>query len=118
MLKKKNRIKYLGFDDVWFMLIGILILSFATDYLFSNSFARLPLGIALITWSVSLFFTICDWFIIRAIMIRLRKTYPGLKDSLPRIALLFLGIVATVVAVDYVGSKLLSQIIPGFNSQT
>ncbi|WP_411030724.1 sensor histidine kinase [Spongiimicrobium sp. 3-5] len=111
LINKKNRIKYLGFDDSWFIVIGILILSFTTDYLFNNnSFARYPFLIALLNWSVSLFFSICDWFIIRAIMIRLRKRYPTFKDDAKRIVLFFLTIVITVVLVDLAGGALLAYI--------
>ena len=109
-MNKEKRIKYLGFDDVWFTIIGILILSFATDYLFVNSFARLPFFEAIISWSISLFFATCDWFIIRAIMIWLRKKYPSLKDSVRRIVLFFIGIVLTVVVVDFIGVSILNQI--------
>ena len=110
ILNKENRIKYLGFNDIGFTVIGILILSFATDYLFSNSFARLPLVEAIINWSISLFFATTDWFITRGIMIALRKKYPDLKDSVQRILIFFLGIVATVVIVDFIGVQLLSYI--------
>ncbi len=110
LVNKEKRIKYLGFNDFWFIVIGILILSFITDYLFSNSFVRYPFGKAVISWSMSLFFSTCDWFIMRAIMILLRKKYPALKDSVKRISLFFFSIVATVVFVDFVGGMVISLI--------
>ncbi|MBQ4804881.1 histidine kinase [Aquimarina sp. MMG015] len=110
LINKKKRIKYLGFDDFWFIIIGILILSFITDYLFSNSFVRLPFGEAIISWSVSLFFSTCDWFIIRAIMIFLRKRLPDFKDNSKRIFLFFISIVSTVFLVDVFGNMILSFI--------
>lgn len=110
-MNKEKRIKYLGFDDIWFTVIGILFLSFATDYLFSNSFARLPLVEAIINWSVSLSFATSDWFITRAIMIQLRKKYPDLKDSVRRITLFFLGIVITVLVIDFIGVSVLSLVL-------
>ncbi len=110
LVNKAKRLKYLGFNDFWFTVTGILILSFATDYLFSNSFSSFPFLEALINWGVSLFFSTCDWFIMRAIMIYLRRKYPALKDSVQRIALFFVGIVTTVLVMDYVGMNLLSLI--------
>jgi len=110
LVNKEKRIKYLGFNDFWFIIIGILILSFITDYLFSNSFKRYPLIEAIISWSVSLFFSICDWFIIRAIMIFLRKRFPDFKDNPKRIMLFFISIVSTVVIVDTLGGMLLSWV--------
>ena len=56
LLNKEERIKYLGFNDTRFMLIGIVVLSFVTDYMFNNSFAKYPLKWALFSWSISLFF--------------------------------------------------------------
>ncbi len=112
-INKEKRIKYLGFDDSWFIVIGVLILSLVTDYLFSNSFARLPFGRAVINWSISLFFSTCDWFIIRRIMIFLRKKYPDFEDNAKRIIFFFVAIVSTVSIVDFVGGILLSFIFGG-----
>ncbi|MDC6364718.1 MULTISPECIES: sensor histidine kinase [Flavobacteriaceae] len=108
LFNKARRIKYLTFNDIWFMVIGIVLLSFVTDFLFSGgSFGRFTFLEALITWGLSLMFATTDWLIIRAILIVLRKRYPSLKDNNKRIPLFFLSIVLTVAAVDYLGSVLL-----------
>lgn len=117
--KNEKRIKYLGFNDFWFMVIGILILSFVTDYLFSKSFLRLPILEAIISWSVSLFFTICNWVIIRKVIILLRKKYTKFEDVGKRLVLLFLAIVGTVVLVDFIGNKILTLIFKkNYNAQS
>ncbi|MEX0287622.1 MAG: sensor histidine kinase [Flavobacteriaceae bacterium] len=108
---KKKRIRHLGFDDFWFVIIGIFLLSFVTDYLFTNSFGRLPFFAAVLNWSVSLFFATTNWFIMRWILIGLRKRYPNFQDDAKRITLFFLAIVGTVVTVDLIGSGLLKLII-------
>ncbi|WP_235010881.1 MULTISPECIES: sensor histidine kinase [Aquimarina] len=110
LINREKRIKYLGFNDFWFVVIGILVLSFITDFLFNNSFVHFPFAEAVMNWSTSLFMTICDWFIIRAIIILLRKKYPDLKDDLKRLILLFIAIVSTVILVDVLGNRLLSFI--------
>lgn len=110
LFNKEKRIKYLGFDDLWFMITGIIILSFITDFLFNNSFLRFPFGIAIINWSVSLFFAICNWFIIRAIIIILREKFPAFKQDVIRLVLLFFAIVSTVALIDFIGNILLSYI--------
>lgn len=110
IFNKEKGIKYLGFDDFWFFVIGVFVLSYITDYLFNNSFFRFPFIEALINWSVSLFFTICDWFIIRAIIILLRKKYPNFDDDIKRLILLFVAIVSTVILVDIIGNSILSSI--------
>ncbi len=110
IFNKEKRIKYLGFNDFWFVVIGIFILSLITDYLFNNSFANYPFGQAVMNWSASLFFTICNWFIIRRVIILLRKRFSDFRDDAKRITLLFLAIVSTVVLVDVSGNRLLSYI--------
>ncbi|QLG45468.1 sensor histidine kinase [Costertonia aggregata] len=107
---KEKRIRYLGFDDFWFKLVGILIISFATYFLFSNLSREYPFIERLISWVISLVFSTIDWLIIRAIMIFLRIKFPSLKDSALRISLLFIGIVFTVIVMDYIGMWILSPL--------
>lgn len=113
LLNKKRRIQYLGFDDLKFMIIGILALSFVTDFMFSNSFFRYPFKWAVISWSISLFFATVDWIIIRLILIELRKRLPEMKHDTKRIAFFFLSIVTTVVAVDLIGGSTLEKLLGG-----
>ncbi|MDA9774574.1 histidine kinase, partial [Saprospiraceae bacterium] len=111
LINKERRIKYLGFDDKWFIISGIIILSFVTDYIFSNSFGRnLPIIVAIIGWSISLFFSTFNWFVIREVMIRLRKRFPDFKDNIKRISLFFFAIVLTVILVDWIGSVFLTHV--------
>lgn len=110
LLNKKKRIQYLGFNDVWFSIIGILILSLSTDYIFNNSFGNYSLGLAFYSWSASLIVTICDWLIIRRILILLRKKYPDFRDDVRRIVIFFLAIVITIFVVDYVGGHLIEYV--------
>ncbi len=114
IVNREKRIKYLGFDDFWFVLFGIIILSFVTDYLFNNSFARFPLIEALIHWSIALFFTICNWFFMRTVMIYLRIKLPDLGDSLKRIAVVFFSTLFSIILIDFFGNTILSWIY-GFN---
>jgi sensor histidine kinase YesM len=111
LVNKKKRIKYLGFDDTWFTVTGILILSFAVVFVSNDPFLSLSFVDVIITWGVALFFSTCDWFLNRAIMIFLRKKYPHLKDSVQRIAFFILSMVITVVIVDFIGVNLFS--LPG-----
>lgn len=111
LLNKTKRIKYLAFNDIWFMVGGIILLSFITDFLFSNgSFMRLPFIEATINWSVSLIFSTVNWLVMRAILIALRKQYPSLKENKIRIPLFFLAIVMTVLIVDYSGNMTLGYV--------
>ena len=111
LINRKKRIQYLGFDDLWFTVIGILSLSLITNYLFNDPSERNSLALVLIGWGVSLFFTLCDWFIIRSILILLRKKYPDFKDDVKRISLLLLSVIGVVLMVDYLGGLVIAKFL-------
>lgn len=113
LFNKEKRIKYLGFNDLWLSVIGILALSFITDYLFSRSFVRYELKYALINWSVSLFFSITYWLTLRAVLIALRKRYPDISQVGKRIWRLVIIIIFGVVVIDVLGNLLLGFIYEG-----
>ena len=115
LVNKEKRIKYLGFDDFWFSIIGILIINFATYYLFNPSLEFVSLTEAVLSWGVGLLFINIDWSINRSTMIFLRKKYPAFRDDAKRITLFFLAVVCTVILVDFVGTSLLS-LIPGVSA--
>ena len=115
ILNKGERIKYIGFNDIWYSVIGILVISFVTTYLFNPSLEVFTLLEAVLSWGVSLLFGSIDWFINRSIMIFLRKKYPAFSEDPKRIILFFLAVVCTVILVDFIGTSLLS-LIPGVNA--
>lgn len=110
LLNKEKRIKYLGFDDFWFVVIGIIVLASIIFYTLSDNLENLSFFELFISYWVSVFFTACNWFIIRPVIILLRKKYPSFKDDLKRLTLLFLAIVSTVLLVDFLGNSLISFI--------
>ncbi|HHC79976.1 MAG TPA: histidine kinase [Flavobacteriia bacterium] len=110
LINKEKRIKYLGFDDFWFSVLGILIIGIASTYLFNASIFSFSFVEVIITLVVVFLFSITDWIINRAFMIFLRKKYPHLKDSVQRIIFLLFAIVFTVVTVDFIGTKLFSYV--------
>lgn len=112
-LNKQKRLKYIGFNDLWFVIIGIIVLSFVTDYLFSNSFMRYPFGEAVINWSVSLFFSICNWAVMRMNFIFLRKKFPKVDQVGKRAIILFLSIIVSVTLIDIIGGTLLESLLNG-----
>jgi sensor histidine kinase YesM len=118
LFNKERRIQYLGFNDVWFSLTGILIISLITNYLFNDPLERHSLILAILGWTVSLFFTICDWCIIRSILIFLRKKYPDFRDDKKRIIVFLIAIITTVIIVDFLGGILTASILNmfGYNS--
>ncbi len=108
---RKNRIEIIGFNDFWFIAIGSVVLSLITDYLFNGgSFVRYSFGDAMLNWSLSWFFCMCNWMVMRTMMIYLRKRLPDFSDNVKRISILFLFVVLTIIVVDRVGSFTLAQI--------
>ncbi|MCR9251481.1 MAG: histidine kinase [bacterium] len=107
---KEKRIKYLGFDDKWFVIIGVFLLGLTSVYVFNVSDTDLTTIELVLTFVVSYFFSATDWLINRFILIQLRKVYPSLKDSAKRIAFLILGTLFTVITVDFIGVTLVSLI--------
>lgn len=110
LLNKKRRLKYIGFNDVWFVVVGIIILSFVTDYLFTNSFVRYPFWEAMTYWSICLVFSMTNWFVMRSNFIFLRKKFPNVEDVGKRALLLFIVIIATVILIDIFGGIILGYI--------
>jgi sensor histidine kinase YesM len=107
---KEKRIKYLGFDDKWFVIIGVFLLGLTSVYVFNVSDTDLTTIELVLTFVVSYFFSATDWLINRFILIQLRKIFPSLKDSAKRIVFLFLGTLFTVITVDFIGVTLVSLI--------
>jgi len=105
---KEKRLKYLGFDDKWFAIIGILLLGLSAVYVFNVAVVQFTTIELIITFVASLFFSSCDWLINRFILIRLRKMYPSLKDSVKRVTFLFICTLITVILVDFLGVNLIS----------
>ncbi|MEO0571630.1 MAG: histidine kinase [Bacteroidota bacterium] len=110
LFNKERRIKYLGFNDIGFMVIGILFLSFLTDFIFVDSFRKYELPRALRTWSTALIFSACDWTIVRLIIIAFRKRYPDFKDDLKRIILLILATILVVIGIDAILGLIISAL--------
>lgn len=111
LLSKEQRLKYIGFNDFWFIIVGSFLLSFVTDYIFNGgSFFRYSFTEAFVNWCISLFFCFSNWFIMRTAMIYFRKKFPNFKDSLKRIAILFFAMTATILLVDQLGSIILSYV--------
>ena len=109
LFNKKKRIKYLGFNDIWFSITGILIISIIANYLFNDPFERKSIELLIIGWVASLIPTICDWGIIRFILIFLRKKYPDFKDDFKRIVFLLFAIILVILFVDFTLGFLLAK---------
>ncbi|MEM1214660.1 MAG: histidine kinase, partial [Bacteroidota bacterium] len=109
MNRKERKIKYLGFDDRYFVLVGVVVLSMITTVLFNRSVLRSGNTIEIFfNWLISLFFATVNWLTIREVLILLRKRYPNLEDILKRGVLFFFTIVIIVTFNDYIGNGIIA----------
>ncbi len=111
LFNKEKRLKYIGFNDIWFVIIGIIILGFITDYLFNNSFARYPFWQAVAHWSISFCFSIVNWSVMRVNFIFLRKKFPNVEQVGKRALIVFIAIVLSVTTIDAVGGMIIGYIL-------
>ncbi len=115
LFNKEKRIKYLGFNDFWFAFVSILILSIVTCYLFSNFPKDIAFIEVFISWLISLFFTLFNWFFMRNVIIYLRKNYPSFHDTLKRIMIVFFFIIISVPLIDYIGSMIIGSFFENYH---
>ncbi|PQJ23267.1 sensor histidine kinase [Tenacibaculum sp. SG-28] len=107
---KKKRLQYLGFDDFWFSVLGIILLSTITNYLFNAPEKRASITLVFIGWFAAFSNTMCYWLGTRLILIELRKKYPDFKDDVIRIFLLLLCIVVVTPVIDMVMGNFLAWV--------
>lgn len=75
-----NTKRYLGFNDTWWMIIGIPIISFAIPLLFFGEKLENGLIGYLPKWGISFVHTTAFWLAVRLIIISMRKLHPHQKD--------------------------------------
>lgn len=116
-MMSKNKSQYIGFDDKWFMTIGVLALALLITFLFNSRFYS---GIEFFfSYLISLLFTLANWSAMRFAMIQLRKQYPNLAQSLKRNLIFLPLIVVIVMTINQVGDFLLKIVFgPQYNSNS
>ena len=116
MTKREERIEILGFDDTWLVIIGVPVLATIIDFIFNNSFGRLPIGYAMINWGVSAFFSLVNWMAIMAIMIFFRRIFPDIKEGITRITIVLAVCMISIIGVNELGNHFLNTVLgPDFN---
>ncbi|MEO1258804.1 MAG: histidine kinase [Bacteroidota bacterium] len=94
-MSSKN-VAYLGFNDFWFMLIGIPVIGFFMPIFFYEKTLAVGFFPYLKDWAQGTMFSTTYWIGSRAIYIMMRKRYPDFEDSMKRIILQTLVTVAFV----------------------
>lgn len=85
----------IGFDDTWFLIIGIPLIAFILPLLFFGATLSDGLLAYLPKFGVSITYTIVYWFTMRMIFIRLRLRFPSYTDTTKRtLYIIVLGLAA------------------------
>lgn len=96
----KNDLKYLGFNDLWFMIIGIIALGFLIPQIFFGIKIGNSNNPFYLEWLEASMYASCYWTLNRFIMIRFRKRYPSFDMVKKR---LIYGVLTCVVGVLITG---------------
>ena len=96
----KNGIKHLGFNDFWFMIIGIIFLGFVIPQIFFGVRLGDPKYPFHWEWLEASMYAGCYWIVSRLLMIWFRKKYPSFEEVRKRLTY---GITTCVIAVLITG---------------
>ncbi|MBO9151743.1 sensor histidine kinase [Chitinophaga sp. GCM10012297] len=84
-MSKRNVREALGFNDKWFVLLGIPIVGFLTPIVYLGARFNRPPYYEWIAWAFSTAITAVFWFGNRAILVYMRRKYPLFGQSRKRI---------------------------------
>ena len=111
LLTKEEKEKYLGFDDTWFMIIGIFLISLFVPFaFFSHSLVGITLPQLGLRCIDSMCHSIVYWVGIRTFIIWIRKSMPRFEQTRRRIYFVILF----VIFYCGIGSVLVAQITDAF----
>lgn len=112
----KQQVKYLGFNDFWFMTIGIVVLGFIIPPLFFDvSLFRQGFTFE---WIEASMFATCYWIVSRLIMIQLRKRYPDFEQVKKRLISSFIWCTLGVTITGIIISPVIIGMAQYFNLGT
>ena len=86
MGEQKSNKEILGFEDTWFLILGIPILAFCIPFLFFKATLAEGLMAYLPEWGISLMYTVAYWMACRTIFIYFRRRFPGHQETKKRIS--------------------------------
>lgn len=101
MGKQKNVREILGFDDTWFLILGIPSLSFCIPLLFFKATLANGLMAYLPEWGISMMYTTAYWMACRTIFIYFRRRFPGQQETRKRIIYMSVAILVSYGVVNW-----------------
>lgn len=104
----KNELKYLGFNDFWFFIIGIIILGFLIPIIFFGLKINDPNYFYPREWLEASAYAASYWIADRAIMIFFRKKYPDFDMVKKRLTYVTITCTITVVLIGFILTPIFS----------
>ncbi len=116
-------VKYLGFNDFWFIIFGILALGFLIPQIFFGIRINTPNHNFSLEWTEAALYTSCYWISNRFIMIWYRKKFPSFKETQKRIFLavftaIFCLPIVSLIATPLINSFFIICQLPNHNEPT
>lgn len=102
MTARKDIREVLGFNDTYFLIVGIPLVSFCIPLLFFNDTLSNGFFVYAPKWGISFTFTISYWFSTRAVIIYFRRRFPGYRETRKRIIYSSVFILLTYAVVNQV----------------
>lgn len=112
-LNKAERIKYLGFNDLYASLVGIPLLSLVAFLIFSAGKEGLGTFGLLICFLVGMLHTVVYWVINRFLVLRLRKWMPKETQTFQRIGLMIAFAFLSVLILEACSDVIVAALFPG-----
>lgn len=98
---KEERIEYLGFNDFWYVIIGLPLMAFFIPVAFFQIYpSEISYDFFVIAYIESLIHAFAYWFCFRNFVIFIRKKYLGFEHTTKRIVLAFVFVVFAGVLVS------------------
>ncbi len=113
LLTRSERVRYLGFDDHWAMLLGVPLLSLLAFLFFAGAGSgEVTTGKIILCSTLGLLHTVIYWFLNRSVAVNLRYRLPRREQTVRRILLMLLGAVVIVLGVELTSRWLFTNHFP------
>lgn len=99
---KLNRKHYLGFNDLWLLVLGIPFVAIIIPPVFFGLSASTDIEGYCTTLGPALIFTTLLWFGNREIMVRIRRRWPAAEDDTKRLFIEFIGVMVFTLSINIV----------------
>ncbi|MCB0557693.1 MAG: histidine kinase [Lewinellaceae bacterium] len=101
MGEQRSNKEILGFDDTWFLILGIPVLAFCIPFLFFKATLADGLMAYLPEWGISMMYTTAYWMSCRTIFIYFRRRFPGQQETRKRLLYVSASVLAAYTVVNW-----------------